>query len=276
MSDSILTHLSSLFREVVKAVSSENKGRMEKMSFNAKGDQVKWFDTAADQTVCAYLCERFPNPVILMSEEGKLRSFGNGVPEFTMVLDPIDGSDNFERGISIAGMAIALIPADIPVSVSNVEYALVGDLFTGNTLTAVRGHGAYNEDKPAYTRPVTKLREALISCELNHFLMGKPLAHVLSRARGVRTFGCSTRALSMIATGTLDAHLDLRRRLTPENFLAPSLIITEAGGFLTDPEGNPLPNISCLTERYSILASATQELHETLIQQIKGENIYEQ
>ncbi len=101
--------------------------------------------------------------------------------------------------------------------------------------------------------------------------MDAELANVLARARGVRAFGCCTRALSMVADGTLDAHLDLRSRLTPENFLGPSLILTEAGGVITDPQGNPLPKIMSLTERYSILATATPELHTALVQELKGE-----
>ena len=116
----------------------------------------------------------------------------------------------------------------------------------------------------------------MISCELNHFAAEAPLSGVLSRARGVRVLGCATRALSMVAAGALDAHLDLRGRLTPENFLGPSLILTEAGGSVTDPEGMPLPTIQCLTERYSILAAATPELHAALVQQLKGGHAHEE
>lgn len=272
-SDSMLAHLKNLFKEVMQAISGGSDGLKTKTVFNAKGDRVKWFDIAADQAVCAYLTELFPCSVILMSEEGEMRNFGKGTPEFTMVLDPIDGSDNFDSGIPLAGMAVALIPADLPVSVDNVEYALVGDVFTEKTLTAIRRHGTYDNGIAVRTSQITRLDKALITCELNHYIMNSPLTGVLSRARGVRSFGCTTRALSMVATGILDAHLDLRHRLTPENFLAPSLIISEAGGLLTDPEGNPLPDIQNLTEKYSILASATSKLHESLIKQIKGECI---
>jgi len=275
-SDLILSHLKFLFLELMQAVSDGNKVQKKKMGFNAKGDQVRWFDIVADQTACDYLNERFPYPVRLLSEEGNLRSFGKGKPEFTMVIDPVDGSDNFYRGIPIAGMSVALIPADLPISVSTVEYSLVGDLFTGKILTAARGRGAYNEGNPVYTSKITNLEKALISCELNHFRMNLPLTHILLHARGVRTFGCAIRALSMVATGILDAHLDLRCRLTPENFIGPSLIISEAGGILTDPQGKPLPDIQDLTERHSILASATPQLHEVLIQQIKGKEASEQ
>jgi myo-inositol-1(or 4)-monophosphatase len=186
-----------------------------------------------------------------------------------MVLDPVDGSDNFARGIPASGMAVALIPADLPISVGTVQFALVGDLFTGNTWLAARGRGAFSNGAMVRTRSVTRPEDAMISCELNHFAASAPLVDVLSRARGVRALGSATRALSMVAAGALDAHLDLRGRLTPENFLGPSLILTEAEGSVTDPEGKPLPAFQRLTERYSILAAATPELHAALVQQLK-------
>ncbi len=272
----MLAHLEALFREVVRAVTSgEPAGRHEETRRNAKGDRVKWFDVAADQAACAYLQDRFPCPVELLSEEGARRRFGAGNPEFTMVLDPVDGSDNFALGAGPCGMAAALIPGGLPISVGTVQFALVGDLLTERTWVAERGCGALRNGAPLRTRPVARLEKAMISCELNHFAMEAQLAGLLSRAAGVRALGCSTWALSSLAAGALDAHLDLRGRLTPENFLAPSLIVTEAGGLITDPEGKALPPIRSLTERYSVLAAATPELHSALVDHLKKRHKHE-
>jgi myo-inositol-1(or 4)-monophosphatase len=186
-----------------------------------------------------------------------------------MVLDPVDGSDNLARGIPLAGTAVALIPSGGPIAVGTVQYALVGDLFTGDRWVAERGLGAFRNRVPIRPSPVTKLEEATVSCELNHFAVEARLAGMLSRAQAVRTLGCATRALSMVADGSLDAHLDVRGRLTPENFLAPSLVVGEAGGLLTDPEGKAIPAIRSLTERCSIVAAATPELHAALISELR-------
>jgi fructose-1,6-bisphosphatase/inositol monophosphatase family enzyme len=113
----------------------------------------------------------------------------------------------------------------------------------------------------------------MISCEMNHFAVRAPLANVLSRAQGVRTLGCATEAITLVASGSLDAHLDLRCRLTPGNFLAPSLILTEAGGTISGPEGEPIPDITDLTQRFSIIASGSPELHAILVQQLKGDSV---
>src|SRR6185295_5194530 len=116
--DSLLTHLEALYQAVMQAVSSGSAAGWGELGQNAKGDQVKWFDLAADRAVCAYLEQHFPGPVKLLSEEGEPRPFGRGEPEWTMVLDPVDGSQNFARGLAPAAVAIALVPASLPVAVA--------------------------------------------------------------------------------------------------------------------------------------------------------------
>ncbi len=271
---SILDHLESIFRDVQSAVAAGNAGRTRETMRNAKGDTVKWFDLASDRAVCAYFKEHFPYSTLLLSEEGSPREFGTGQTEFTIVLDPVDGSDNFARGMVPAGMAVALIPQSCPISIESVQYALVGDLVTGQTCTAERGGGAFCDGKQIHAATCNTLESAMISCEMNHFAVPAPLADVLSRARGVRSFGCASQAITLVASGSLDAHLDLRDRLTPENFLAPSLILTEAGGAISGLEGEPIPEITNLTQRFSIIAGGSPELHAVLVQQLKGDNVW--
>jgi len=232
---SIQDHLESIFQYVQRAVTAGDDGLVLKTTRNAKGDIVKWFDLAAHEAVSAYLKEHFPYSTVLLSEEDSRREFGTGQFEFTVVLDPIDGSDNFARGMAPVSMAVALIPHSCPISVESVQYS-----------------------------------SAVISCEMNHCSVGETLANVLSLARGVRSLGCATQAITLVASSSIDAHLDLRNRLTPENFLAPSLILTEAGGIISGPDGEPIPEISDLTQRFSIIACGSQELHAVLIQQLKG------
>jgi myo-inositol-1(or 4)-monophosphatase len=266
----MLVHLETLFQEVCRSVSSPDGKEPKIVGVNAKGDCVRWFDLAAEEQVSSYFKERFPAPVQLLSEEGAPRRFGDGQPEFIVVVDPVDGSDNFARKISPNGLAVALIPASCSIGVASVQFALVGDFCTERTWVAARGRGASRDGSPIRTRHITRLEDSLISCELNHFGPGPPLSSVLSEARGVRAFGCASRALSMVADGSVDAHLDPRGRLTPENFLAPSLILTEAGGVISDAEGKALPAIQTLTERYSIVAAATPDLHAALVCRLKS------
>ena len=261
-SDSVYPHLQALFQEVRQAVMTGDPKQGGQLGRNPKGDSVKWFDLAADRAVCTYLEEHFPHSVTLLSEEGAARQFGEGEPEFTVVLDPVDGSDNFGRAIPLSGMAVALIPAHLPVQVDTVQFALVGNLFSGKTWLAARGEGAsLGDGQPLPSPPATQLPETILSCDLQRFLLEPPLAQILSQAHSVRAFGAAALALIMVAEGLVGAHIDLSGNLTPENFLASSLIITETGGIVTCPDGTPLPPIQSLTMGYPILAAVTPELH---------------
>jgi fructose-1,6-bisphosphatase/inositol monophosphatase family enzyme len=271
-SNTWLDHLEALFQTVVQAVTTGSAAEWGELGRNPKGDQVKWFDLAADRAVCTYLEQHFPCPVKLWSEEGEPRSFGSGEPEWTMILDPVDGSENFSRGLAPAAMAVALIPAGLPVAIDTVEFALVGDLYSGRSWQAARGRGATGNGQPLRPSAVTRIEQAIISCDLNRVLVQPPLDRLLAQARAIRAFGSAATGLVRVADGSLEAYIDLRNNLTPENFLAPALIITEVGGLITDPAGQPLPVIQTLTECYSVLAAATPEFHALLRQklQVKG------
>jgi fructose-1,6-bisphosphatase len=102
--NAIITHLEHLFQAVSQAVLTKGPEQSTFLGQNAKGDQVKWFDLAADQAVARYLAEQFPEPVQLLSEEGEPRTFGQGRPRFTLVLDPV-----------------AVVPYGQPVGVETVQ-----------------------------------------------------------------------------------------------------------------------------------------------------------
>ena len=69
----------------------------------------------------------------------------------------------------------------------------------------------------------------------------------------------------MVATRALDLHLDLRGRLTPENFLAAALVLEESGGCVVDAEGHPLQQIASLVSRTNLIAAATLELAQEVV-----------
>ncbi len=71
--------------------------------------------------------------------------------------------------------------------------------------------------------------------------------------------------MTMVATGALDVHVDLRGRLTPENFLAAALILEESGGCIVNPDGQPLQQIGSLISKTSLIAAATTELAQEVV-----------
>ncbi len=236
------------------------KDRPEPGRKNAKGDLQRSFDLTADEYVRSYLERAFPAGVLLSEESGE-RRFGRGERQYRFVIDPVDGSDNYARRLPLAALNIAVLPAEGPLSPEQVLFGMVGDLLRDESpILAARGEGAHRGSTRLKTSSVGSLSEAFVSCELNHFAPPPQLGRLLSRARGVRVYGCCSLALSLVASGAMDAHVDVRDRLTLESFSAASLAVEEAGGCVVDRKGNPLGALTGLEQRTSLIAAASSEL----------------
>ncbi len=70
---------------------------------------------------------------------------------------------------------------------------------------------------------------------------------------------------SSVLSGDLDAHVDVRSRLTPESFLAATLLVTEAGGHICRLDGGALGSFQSLQDRTTLVAASTRELAEEII-----------
>ena len=81
----------------------------------------------------------------------------------------------------------------------------------------------------------------------------------------MRSYGCASRALAFIACGAIDAHIDVRGRLTPESYLAAARLVLEAGGCVARPDGTPLANARRLTDRTALIAAASESLQREIV-----------
>lgn len=82
----------------------------------------------------------------------------------------------------------------------------------------------------------------------------------------IRRNGSAALGLMQVATGAVDAYIDVRDISTPENWLAAQLLIREAGGIFTDPQGREIEIDKLdLTRPYSYVASGNRELHDKIL-----------
>ncbi len=243
--------------QVRKAVAKT--GRASAGTKNAKSDEVKLFDLAANDAALGVLRE-FQRPVVVDSEEGGRQKIGSGTPRHRLVLDPVDGSDNWARGLPLSAFSCAVLPVDAPLHPDWVEAALVGPLDQDTPLIAIKGSGAWRRSDRLETSNLRNIAGATISVELNHHSPSPGLARLMAAARGVRCYGCASRALSLVAAGATDAHVDARRRLTAESYLAAARLVIEAGGWVVGPDGAPLAAPEGLTDRVSLVAASSREL----------------
>jgi len=260
--------LRMLHRQVRSVVAKAD--RAETGSKNAKGDTVKRFDLAADDTALAVF-RKLNLSVTVDSEESGRRNIGSGAPRYRLVLDPVDGSDNWARGLPLSALSCAVLPVDAPLHPDRVEAALVGPLEQETPLIALKGAGAWRGSQRLETSKGRKIGEAMISVELNHHSPSTDLARLMATARGVRCYGCASRALSLVATGAIDAHVDVRGRLTAESYLSAAHLVIEAGGWVAGLNGALLKSPENLTERVSLIAASSRELCNEIVEVLNVE-----
>ena len=191
-------------------------------------------DSEAQKAIHASLKET-GYPVNVISEEGDY-TLGQGGPY--LVVDPVDGTTNLAKGIplSVTSLAISETP-----HLSGVQAGIVMDLYSGEVYRAEKGKGAWRGGKRLSTSGPRLLDDAMVSLDISK---GHPLETVepiIKRAKYMRQLGSSALALCQVASGTMDAHVDLRGSLRVMDTAAGLLILKEAGGIYAidgEPEGD--------------------------------------
>lgn len=198
-----------------------------------KGDAspVTEVDIAAERAIVETIRARFPHHRFLGEETG---DSGDRDAD-TWVIDPIDGTKNFMRGIPIFGTQIALVKGGIPTVGVSAMPAM------GELLYAERGKGAFLNGKPARVNAVDRVANAHVSFGgLTHFVAighADNLVRVAGAAERVRGFG-DAYAYHLLATGRCDAVLEARIRFW--DIAALSVVVEAAGGKCTDLFGKPV------------------------------------
>jgi myo-inositol-1(or 4)-monophosphatase len=246
-------------RDVVKESARAASGTR-----NSKGDDVKLFDLAANDAALDFL-RKLQLPVVVDSEESGHQEIGSGTPQHRLVLDPVDGSDNWARGLPLSALSCAVLPIDAPLHPDWVEAALVGQIEKETPLIAIKGTGAWHGRDRLRTSGVRDVAGAMISVELNHHSPSPGLARLMAAATGVRCYGCASGAISLVAEGATDAHVDARGRLTAESYLAAARLVIEAGGWVVGLDGASLAAPENLTDRLGLVAASSRELCDKIV-----------
>lgn len=189
------------------------------------GSLVTATDLAIDRLVSARLNAAFPDHRVLSEEQTTVFDAG---AEFTWVIDPIDGTTNFARGLPVWGVSIALLQHGQPV-IGVVDFPLVGEQFT-----AVAGAGAWRSGAPirTYDGDQASDEQLLMKCTRTDRLL-----QIDTRLKA-RICGSAAYHLCKVADGTALAGIEATPKLW--DFAAAWLIIHEAGGVMSTWQQAPL------------------------------------
>ena len=198
----------------------------------AQHDFVTEIDRAAEGLITETLTREAPESVIVGEELSPKRALRG---DLVWIVDPLDGTTNFLHGYPQYAVSIGCV-ADGKLAVG-----VIHDVCRKRTYKAIRGGGAFEEDMRLGVSPVTDPRFALIGTGfpfkalnlLQQYL--SQFAAVTGAASGVRRAGAAALDLADVAAGRLDAFWELQ--LAPWDIAAGTLLIREAGGIVTRPDG---------------------------------------
>ncbi len=209
--------------EAAENVRSSVKGTLLERPNTGVVALKRLLDEAAQEAILETLRNQGVSANIVSEEGGQV--IGGGGPH--VVLDPVDGTTNLARGLQPAVTSLAV--SETP-TLSGAVAALVMDLYTGDVYRAERGRGAFRGSEPIHPAPPTSVRDGLISLDVSKSTNLGPIAGVLTTARHIRQLGCSAISICHVASGTFDAHIDIRGSLRATDAAAALIILGEAGG----------------------------------------------
>jgi myo-inositol-1(or 4)-monophosphatase len=248
---SLSVRLSPALNVVVAAVQKVGRrllrdfGEAEQLQVSVKGpgDFVSQADMRAEEALRAELARARPNFAFLMEESG---ASGREDWEWRWVVDPLDGTTNFLHGIPHWCISVGVekrVAEDRTELMAGVVYSPAQD----ELFWAEKGVGAFLNDRRLRVSGRKILTEAVFATGIP--FAGVPrkaefsaiLARVMPQVAGVRRFGSAALDLAWTAAGRYDGYWELG--IKPWDMAAGLVILREAGGFATDPEGGePYPS----------------------------------
>ncbi len=205
-------------------------------------------DLAVQRYLCKHLAQLQPDSGFLC-EEADMHDISHA---YTWIIDPIDGTANYSRGIDQCAICVGLHHK------GEMQMGVVYLPRTNELFSAERGQGAYLNGRRIHVsnRP---FEDSLVCTAFavyhkeNTELCINIVHEIYNQCNDFRRFGACAPELCYLAMGRCELYFEYI--LSPWDFAAASLVVTEAGGFISNLSGDSL---SC-TESSGVIAANTSE-----------------
>lgn len=235
------------------------------MFIGADGTDTKRIDLIAENEAIR-LFEEFGHPMRIISEEIGEKIIGED-PEFSVILDPLDGTNNAVTGIPFYSISIAFAKPDL----TDIFCGYIRNLANGDEFFAYEGKGALMNGEKIRSSSVSLIKELTISAY--GYRHDKDRAgKICSRVRKIRILGSVALELSYVAAGKIDAFIDVRSALRLVDIAAGQLIVREAGGSVSDGFGCNLALPDNLVKPVNLVAS-NGVVHQDILDLISYDEI---
>ena len=241
----MLEQIISIVREAGEIVLSAHDVWSQTHEKSSAADLVTEYDLAVERLLKGKLPPLVPGSLFFGEEEKENASPLTG---WVFIVDPIDGTTNFVRGLKHSAISVALAHDGV------VEYGVVYDPYKDEIFSAKRDGGAFLNGRPVHVseRPLDQGVFGMGTAIYDRQFIAPTMRlteQLFRRSCDFRRLGAAALDLCGVACGRLDLFFEYS--LSPWDHAAGGLILTEAGGVLSTLEGKPMD----YTRRCSVWAS---------------------
>lgn len=243
---------------------------MLKVTTKQPNDFVTEVDKAAEAAIIETLLEAYPNYGILAEESGTTPARGNADAEYQWIIDPLDGTTNFIHGMPQYAVSIALARGN------TLEQAVIFDPNRNELFTASKGGGAFLNERRIRVSKRIKLQDSLLGTGFPYREFDKIdlylsiFKELAEKTAGQRRPGAASLDLAYVACGRYDGFWEFG--LAPWDMAAGALLISEAGGLVSDLRGeaNYLETGNIIAGTPKVFAPLLKLIEDKLPESIRG------
>ncbi len=212
----------------------ENLGKIKRIDYKGRVSLVTDIDRKAEERIISLIKERYPSHDIL-TEERRIKEKGS---QYKWIIDPLDGTTNYVHGYPRYCVSIALEKN------GEVIKGVVYDPVPDELFLAEKGKGATLNGRRISVSKINKLDKSLLATGFPYDRRERADEYLriyrefMVNSQGVRRDGAAALNLCYTANGRFDGFWE--ERLAPWDVAAGSLIVSEAGGRVTDFKGDKL------------------------------------
>ena len=226
-----------LVKEAGKILLKEQK-KVRIVKYKDRKDIVTSTDLASEKFVINEITRNFPDHSILSEEKGEI----NKLSDFRWIIDPLDGTKEYIRGIPLWNFSMALeYKNELLVSV-------VYRPFEESLFSAAKGTGSFLNGKSIKVSSIQKLEDSFIFCYLplyhrnreNYENAYKRLSEIGKKTYRLRSLSDENTGLCWLAQGGIEAYVNLSNPPKWHDFAPGLFVAQEAGALITDSRGKSL------------------------------------
>ena len=252
-----------MIEQVIELVRKASKLMTDDIIIEQKGNDSNYV-TSADVNVQHYLEEHLPQLLPGSTFLGEEEDEQVVESEYIWVVDPIDGTSNFIRGLGASAISVGLVKDGKPY------LGVIYEPYKNEMYYAERGKGAFLNGKPIHVSDRDFKHATMCSAaSLYNKDLAKPCFNIIEKvyyeSDDFRRFGAAAIELAYLAAGRIELYFEIR--LFPWDMAAGQVIIEEAGGVVEYLHEEGLP----LDRPAGIIAANSKENFEKLKEIVYGE-----